>query len=63
MAGAGFFAEAMGLDDDPGWGKVRFDSLVFGILMSTFSVFHPFTQIPHCLCLTKFNSTSRSYEA
>lgn len=40
MVGAEFFAEAIGLDDGPGWGKVRFDSLVFGILMSTCSVFY-----------------------
>ena len=38
--GAEFFAEDIGLDDGPGWGKVRFDSLVFGILMSACSVFH-----------------------
>ena len=40
MVGVEFFAKAIGLDDDPGWGKVRFDTLVFGILMSTCGVFY-----------------------
>lgn len=40
IVGAAFFAEVIGLDNDLGWGKVRFDTLVFGILIITFGVFY-----------------------
>ena len=35
IVGAVFFAEVIGLDNDLGWGKVPFDTMVFGILMIT----------------------------
>ena len=39
---AAFFAEAVGLDNDPGWGKGRIALLVFGILILASGIFYPF---------------------
>lgn len=63
MVEAEFFAKAIGLDDDTGWGKVRFDTPVFGILMIHVAFSTSFIPMQHCLCLTTFNSTARSHEA
>jgi hypothetical protein len=35
-----FFAEALGLDNDPGWGRGRIAILVFGILTIAFGLFY-----------------------
>ena len=40
IVGAAFFAETIGLGNDPGWGKVCFATLVFGILMIAYGVFY-----------------------
>ena len=40
IVGAAFFAEVIGLDNDLSWGKVPFDTLVFGILTITCGVFY-----------------------
>jgi hypothetical protein len=39
MIAAAFFAEAIGLDNDPGWGRGRIAILVFGILLVAWGLF------------------------
>lgn len=40
IVAAAFFAEAIGLDNDPGWGKGRIAILVFGTLVITFGLLY-----------------------
>lgn len=40
IVAAAFFAEAIGLDNDPGWGRGRIAILVFGILTIAFGPFY-----------------------
>jgi hypothetical protein len=42
IVAAAFFAEVIGLDNDPGWGKGRIAILVFGILTIAFGLFYTF---------------------
>jgi len=42
IIGAAFFAEAIGLDNDPGWGRGRIAILVFGILIIACGIFYYF---------------------
>jgi len=35
-----FFAQAIGLDNDPGWGKGRIAILIFGVLIIAYGLFH-----------------------
>lgn len=42
VTAAALFAEAIGLDNDPGWGKGRLAIFVFGILIIAFGLFYSF---------------------